>query len=73
MSVVNEHYIGSRGCQLCLLVYRNLLVWAMQLSGFNVEIRARTNAWGDDKKALKLLTPLEGEALAVWLELTEDE
>jgi len=37
------------------------------------EICCRTNAWDVDKKALKLPTLLEGEALAVWLELTADE
>ena len=38
------------------------------------EICSRTNSWDDtDKKALKLLTLLEGEALAVWLELTEEK
>lgn len=37
------------------------------------EICSRANSWDDEKKALKLPTLLEGEALAVWLELTEDE
>ena len=37
------------------------------------EICSRANSWDDDKKALKWPTLLEGEALAVWLELTEDE
>ena len=37
------------------------------------EICCRANGWDNDKKALKLPTLLEGEALAVWLELTEDE
>lgn len=33
----------------------------------------RANKWNDTKKDLKLLTVLEGEALAVWIELTDDE
>ena len=37
------------------------------------EICCWANGWDNDKKALKLPTLLEGEALAVWLELTEDE
>ena len=37
------------------------------------EICSRANSWDDDKKALKLPTLLEGEALAIWLELTEEE
>lgn len=37
------------------------------------EICCRANGWDNDKMALKLPTLLEGEALAVWLELTEDE
>jgi len=37
------------------------------------EICCRANAWDADKKALKLPTLLEGEALAVWLEMTADE
>jgi len=34
------------------------------------EICCRANGWDNDRKALKLPTLLEGEALAVWLELT---
>ena len=37
------------------------------------EICTHTNAWDDNKKELKLPSLLEGEALTVWLELTEDE
>jgi len=37
------------------------------------EICCRANAWDAEKKALKLPTLLEGEALAVWLELTADQ
>ena len=37
------------------------------------EICCKANAWDDAKKALKLPTLLEGEALAVWLELSEAE
>ena len=37
------------------------------------EICSRANEWNDAKKALKLPTLLEGEALAVWVELTDDE
>ena len=38
-----------------------------------LEISARANAWTDERKALTLPTLLEGEALAVWLELNEAE
>ncbi len=31
------------------------------------------NDWNDETKAKKLPTLLEGEALAIWLELTEAE
>ena len=37
------------------------------------EICSRANSWENDKKALKLPTLLEGEALAIWLESTEEE
>ena len=37
------------------------------------EICCRANGWDNDKMALKLPTLLEGEALAVWLELTAEE
>ena len=37
------------------------------------EICCRANEWSDAAKALKLPTLLEGEALAVWMELSEEE
>ena len=37
------------------------------------EICSRANKWTEEVKALKLPTLLEGEAIAVWLELSEDE
>lgn len=37
------------------------------------EICCKANNWDDAKKALKLPTLLEGEGLAVWLELSEEE
>ena len=37
------------------------------------EICCTTNGWKDDTKAKRLSTLLEGEALAVWLELNDDE
>ena len=37
------------------------------------EICSDANGWDGAKKAKKLPTLLEGEALASWLELTEDE
>ena len=37
------------------------------------EICCRVNGWEEDVKAKRLPTLLEGEALAVWLELNEDE
>ena len=37
------------------------------------KICCRANGWDADKMAPKLPTLLEGEALAIWLELTEDE
>ena len=37
------------------------------------EICCRANGWNDEMKALKLPTLLEGEALAVWMELSEEE
>ena len=37
------------------------------------EICCNANSWGDETKAKRLPTLLEGEALAVWLELSEDE
>ena len=33
----------------------------------------RVNDWNDEMKAKKLPTLLDGEALAIWLELTEAE
>ena len=37
------------------------------------EICSMANKWTEEVKALKLPTLLEGEALAIWLELSEDE
>ena len=37
------------------------------------EICSKANGWSDATKALKLPTLLEGEALAIWLELSEEE
>jgi len=37
------------------------------------EICSKANKWNEETQALKLPTLLEGEALAVWLELSEDE
>ena len=37
------------------------------------EICSKANKWKEDTQALKLPTLLEGEALAVWLELSEAE
>jgi len=37
------------------------------------EICCRANGWDNEKMVLKLPTLLEGEVLAVWLELTEEE
>ena len=36
------------------------------------DICSRANGWNDAAKALKLPTLLEGEALAIWLEISED-
>ena len=41
------------------------------LQGF--EICSKASKWDNASQALKLPTFLEGEALAVWLELTEEE
>ena len=37
------------------------------------EICSKANKWNEETQALKLPTLLEGEALAVWLELSEEE
>ena len=37
------------------------------------EICSKANQWNDTTKAVKLLTPLEGEAFAIWLGLSEEE
>ena len=37
------------------------------------EICCRANEWNDDKKIKKLPTLLEGEALALWLELSDED
>ena len=46
----------------------NIIEW---LSHF--EICAKANGWGAAIKAVKLPTLLEAEAVAVWLDLTEEE
>ena len=48
----------------------------MLLNGFKdlrYTVFCRANAWNDETKAVKLPTLLEGEALAIWLELSEEE
>ena len=37
------------------------------------DIYSKANGWNDETKALKVPTLLEGEALASWLKLTEEE
>ena len=37
------------------------------------EICCKANVWDEKAKVLKLTTLLEGEALATWMELSEDE
>ena len=37
------------------------------------EICCAANQWNDEAKARKLPTLLEGEALAIWLELSEEQ
>ena len=37
------------------------------------DICCQANGWSDEVKVLKLPTLLEGEALAVWLELSQEE
>ena len=39
----------------------------------NFEIRSKVNDWDNAMMALKLPTLLEGEALSVWLELTDEQ
>ena len=39
----------------------------------NFEIGRKANGWNKETMAVKLPTLLEGEALAVWLELNDDE
>ena len=38
-----------------------------------LELCSTANGWKEEAKAVKLPTLLEGEALAVWLDLNEDE
>ena len=37
------------------------------------DICCKANKWNDETKAIKLPTLLEGEALAVWMELSEEQ
>ena len=37
------------------------------------DICSKANGWNSETKAKKLPTLLEGEALAIWMELSEDE
>ena len=37
------------------------------------EICAKANGWKEEDQAVKLPTLLEGEALAIWLELTPEQ
>ena len=46
----------------------NIVEWVHR---FNICVKA--NGWNDDTKAVKLPTLLEGEALVVWLDLTEEQ
>ena len=58
-----------------MLVYPRLLIQERPQNGSNVMkyVVYRANGWDACKMALKLPTLLEGEALAIWLELTQDE
>ena len=47
---------------------RNIVEWV-----YHFNIYAKPNGWNNDTKAVKLPTLLEGEALAVWLDLMEEQ
>ena len=44
-----------------------------QLNGSDCSICSKANHWNDARKAVKFPTLLEGEALAIWLRLSDEE
>ena len=81
-----SHYSGSRGWLFSKLVMMSRESSNSHISlpktfasgdvaeWFNkYEICCKANKWSDETKATKLPTLLEGEALAVWLELSEEQ
>ena len=78
-NLTNGHYTGNRGWFLLYrMVERHFSVPKPFANGdanewferFNICRRA--NGWDDARKALKLPTLLEGETIAIWLELDGD-
>ena len=66
------YYTGSRIWLVTMLVYQSFFVDGVAQEWFqHFEIYA-VNEWNDATKLLKLPTLLEGEALAVWLELSTE-
>ena len=81
----NNDYIGSRG-RLEVIPRKKEMATGRHISlpkpfasgdvnewCQRFEICSKANEWNNATMALKLPTLLEGEALAVWMELTEDE
>ena len=68
---MNNNYIGSRGWLSVILAYLSRFQVGDVKEWFQwFEISTRANGWEVGTKVKKLPTLLEGEALAVWLELT---
>ena len=74
------HYTGSRGWLAVMTSTGKHISLPRSLAEgdptdwfLKYEICCVLNYWGDEVKAKKLQTLLEGEPLAVWLELSEEQ
>ena len=78
MLIVSVYYIGNQrmareGSNRHISIPKSFAEGNAREWFVRFDICCQANGWNDEMKALKLPTLLEGEALAVWLELSQEE